>query len=151
MLINVSYACLAHVNGNSSSNGVGSQPGRDLTVAEIKDRARASEQEVRGATLHSILRTAKDKAHVGLAREQDGDIRGAFQSLVIAAQLAQVMMNHPEFKQENAKKGGSHKSHVYKECFEFQKVCITSFVMGRLEGLDALVLNVFVFSIFQEK
>lgn len=128
-----------HINGSSSSShSSGSHPVRDLTVAEIKDRARASEHDVRGATLLSILRAAKDKEQIGLVREQDGDIRGAFQSLVIAAQLAQVIMNHSEFKQE--KKRSGPKAPIYKECLEFQTHFSTE-VIPKVKRLETRLLE----------
>ncbi|EJC99956.1 cysteine proteinase [Fomitiporia mediterranea MF3/22] len=88
----------------------------ELTVAEIKDKVRNAVKEIRGASAISLLRTAGDRAAAGAAYEAVGDLRAAYRALFSSAQITQVIMDHPEFKQEaNGKKGV-----VWNEWSEFQ-------------------------------
>ena len=90
----------------------------DLTVAEIKEKAKNAIYNVRGASAISLLRTARDQVVQGLTFEKEGDQRGALLSLLVSAQLTQLVMSHQEFKQEREGKKGV----IWKEFSEFQDV-----------------------------
>lgn len=85
-----------------------------MSVAEIKEKARAAVQQARGATAHSLIKVARERAMVGSNLEADGDLKGALGAFHRAAGLASLVYETAEFKAKNAA--------LYKEFVEFQQV-----------------------------
>ncbi|KAH8077882.1 cysteine proteinase [Cristinia sonorae] len=85
----------------------GSPPANRETVADIKSSAAQQIQQLRGRGLSSntLLRTAKEHIAKATKLENDGDLRGAYKSLTIAAQLTRLLMDSPELKQEKQMQG----------------------------------------------
>ena len=112
-------------NGSSSSphsnaDGGDGDGDSEPTVADIKDTVRRTVQSFRGASAISLLRTASDKAAEGASLERQGDTRGAYRALLSAAQVAQAVLEHAEFKQESS--AGGKRGVVWNEWSDFQQV-----------------------------
>ncbi|KAI5123494.1 hypothetical protein M0805_008862 [Coniferiporia weirii] len=123
-------------SGSSAGGGTGGS-GNELTVAEIKEKVRTGVQSVRGASVHSLLLSARSQAALARGLEDKGDLHGAFRALLTAAQLAQTVMEHHEFRQEKeqAKKGA-----LWKEFGEFQQQ-FGSAAVSKTKSLETTLLE----------
>jgi ubiquitin carboxyl-terminal hydrolase 8 len=91
-----------------------------MSVTEIKETAtRNVKLHTRGASVVSLLKTARTQAIQGFASERAGDLKTALQALWTAAQLTNSLMSSPEGKAELEKKG-----EVWREFVEFQQVSV---------------------------
>ena len=89
------------------------------SVSEIKEKAKATAQRVRGASASSLLRSAQEKAVHAAELESQGDIIGALRDFFIAAHLSKFVYETPEFKGEQSTRKGP----LWKQVIEFQQVC----------------------------
>ena len=91
-----------------------------MSVAEIKESAtRNVKVHARGASVLSLLKTARNQAIQGYASEREGDLKGALKALWTAAQLTSTLLGSAEGRAELEKKG-----ELWKEFVDFQQVRI---------------------------
>ncbi|KAI0628038.1 cysteine proteinase [Trametes polyzona] len=88
------------------------------TVAEIKESAKETAHQARGASASSLLKSARSQIQLAQARENEGDLKGALSALTKAASLVQMLMDTPEFRADSyaGKKGA-----LFKEFMDFQQ------------------------------
>ena len=88
------------------------------SVVEIKEKAKATAQRVRGASASSLLRLAQEQAVLASTQENQGDLIGALGAFFTAAHLSHMVYDSAEFKGEQQSRRGS----LWKKVIEFQQV-----------------------------
>lgn len=63
------------------------------TVAEIKESAKETAHQARGASATNLLKSARSQIKLAHAQENEGDLKGALSSLTKAASLVQMLMD----------------------------------------------------------
>jgi len=95
-----------------------------MSIAEIKEQAKQQVQRgSRGASAHSLIRSAKGQISLALSREGAGDLKGALSAFTKAASLTQVFMDSAEFKAESVP---GKRGLLWREFTDFQQVSGTS-------------------------
>ena len=89
------------------------------TVAELKASTEATAHWFRGASVNSLLTSARSQIRLAQAKENEGDLKGALSALTISASLVKMVMDTPEFKSETR---GGKKGALFKEFMDFQQV-----------------------------
>lgn len=96
---------------------------KDLTVAEIKERAKDHvHKEAKSASALPLIKSARIQSQTAQTCELGGDLQGALTAYIKSATLAQMFMDSAEWKQEcqQGKKGV-----LWKEFMDFQHVSST--------------------------
>ncbi|KAH9893374.1 cysteine proteinase [Cubamyces lactineus] len=88
------------------------------TVAEIKENAKATVSQLRGASGTTILKSARSQMQLAQAQENQGDLKGALASFTKAASLIQLLMGSQEFRAESH---AGKKGVLFKEFIDFQQ------------------------------
>jgi hypothetical protein len=97
----------------------------DMTVAQIKDKAKLQAQKVtRSASALSLIGVARTQILQARTSENQGDLKSAYSSYIKAVSLLQTFMDSAEFKAETqpGKRGA-----LFKEHHDFQQVRINLF------------------------
>jgi ubiquitin carboxyl-terminal hydrolase 8 len=124
------YCSIAMPNGVSKSQD-------DMSVAEIKERAKAQAQKVsRGASPLSLIGVARTQIAQARAAESSGDLKTAYSAYIKAVSLVQTFMGSPELKAESAP---GKRGVLWKEYSDFQTVSSCSDL-----ALDELETDIFI-------
>jgi hypothetical protein len=92
----------------------------DMTVAEIKSKAKEAVQKVtRGVSAISLINSARQQLRDAKQSEDVGDLKGALSQLHKAAALSMLFMDSAEVKSEDRGKRGV----LLKEFSDYEKVC----------------------------
>jgi ubiquitin carboxyl-terminal hydrolase 8 len=101
-------------------NGAASRANDELSVAEIKDRAKVHAQKAtRGASALHLIRAARSQLALAHTYERDGDLKDAYAAYIKSVALIQTFMDSVEFKAEN--RPGKH-GVLFKEYQEYMQV-----------------------------
>ncbi|KAI0642296.1 cysteine proteinase [Trametes meyenii] len=107
------------------------------TVAEIKESAKETAYQARGASATSLLKSARTQIQLAQVRENEGDLQGALSALTKAASLVQMVMDSVEFRAESlaGKKGG-----LFKEFRDFQQTDGRD-LFGKTKNIEAKLVE----------
>ncbi|TDL26727.1 hypothetical protein BD410DRAFT_895341 [Rickenella mellea] len=73
----------------------------DLSVTEIKERAKSIVQQLRGASAANLIKNAREKATQGADLEDRGDLKNALNAVHMAANLAALVYETTEFRHKD--------------------------------------------------
>ncbi|KAI0352107.1 cysteine proteinase [Trametes cingulata] len=107
------------------------------TVAEIKESAKETAHQARGASAPTLLRAARSQIQLAQAREHNGDLKGALSALTKAASLVQMLMDTPEFRADSqaGKKGA-----LFREFMDFQQTDGRD-LFGKAKSIEAKLVE----------
>ncbi|TCD67929.1 ubiquitin-specific protease doa4 [Steccherinum ochraceum] len=83
----------------------GLPPTHRETVADIKHAASQQVLQLRRASATNLIRVARDQVAKAGLLESEGDLKGAYRSLAVAAGLASQLLASPELKHEKSQQG----------------------------------------------
>jgi ubiquitin carboxyl-terminal hydrolase 8 len=119
------YCSIAMPNGVSKSQD-------DMSVAEIKERAKAQAQKVsRGASPLSLIGVARTQIAQARAAESSGDLKTAYSAYIKAVSLVQAFMGSAELKAESTP---GKRGVLWKEYSDFHAV--SSYLVFALDEFD---------------
>ncbi|KAI0832093.1 cysteine proteinase [Trametes gibbosa] len=107
------------------------------TVAEIKESAKETAHQARGASAPVLLKFARSQIQSAQVRENEGDLKGALSELTKAASLVQMLMDTPEFRADSQ---AGKKGMLFKDFMAFQQTDGRD-LFGKVKNVEAKLVE----------